>query len=264
MQGGAVWTLIKSVFSTFATECSVSQPSTSRVFEHHGHRAALVSYRGLDRSAFEPPVCPDVNLVYVGGVGNYFECTLNRAYFLSKTYYDGLHFANVWTLDHQGYSDVADLTVAIQELVQLAREDCPGVPVVAMGFSLGTGLMVDVATRIPVDALILYNAYEDPSDLFEYTSWKSWSKTLMGYELHTTENLQHIRRGPHTMPLIVYTSHQDNVILPYHGQRIVQKAKSLGGFQVLHVSENGGHSDFLHESLQLNLWTFLNRALNIR
>lgn len=263
LEGGHLWPLVKTLFNFFAYKCDVEEPMHMKEFQHHGHRAAVVQFRGPNQP-FDTEVCPSAQILQIGGIGNNMECSINRANFMAKTQQDGIRFANVYTLDHNSFGDINSLIQAIVALYDIMKADCPDVPILGLGFSLGTGLIVEAATQRCFHGLTLQNAQEHPSNLFEYTTYATQVSAMLGHDLPTRENLKKIQtcHGRKT-PLVIQTSDSDRVILPKHGKALQVSSSEMPHLHTLHVHSKGSHSQFLHQDLQLNLWTFFNEYLDL-
>ena len=276
--GSFMWDMISGVWNLMSRTCPLydeNQETDLEFFMHENHPAAKLAYHG---SIVDPKELPAINMIYIGGIGNRFECCINRAYLLSKTYYNGLRYANVFTLDHMGYSDMEDLISSIQRLVHEVKLTWPNVPVVLVGFSLGTGLLIQVALREQVDGLILFNAYEHPSDLLEKEYLRPVTDYFVGVSLDSLEGLaqlkgryhivarqskQQIQVETHTkMPVYIFTSLNDGVIMPKHGRKLAQEATKNPNLQVHYYAHPGDHSDIFHQDVLLSIFSSLDKTLD--
>lgn len=181
---------------------------------------------------------------------------------------------DVVLVDYRGYGASAgkasfpevleDVAAALDECVLRAR--ARGIPVVAIGQSLGAALLADVAAREEfrgvLAAIVLDSAFSDYRRVAREALQSGWLTWLFAWPLSFTVTGSHDpvdavpRLAP--VPLLLLHSRDDAVVGFAHGEALFAAARATACF----LPVKGPHiAAFRHESVQPYVLAFLDAAL---
>ena len=153
---------------------------------------------------------------------------------------------NLFAFDYRGFgrSDgrpgeegiYRDAEAAYRYLVDSLQ--VPPQRIVLFGHSLGTGVVTELATRVPSAALVLEAAYTSIPDVgAEAYPWLP-VRLLAGERFETIERI-----GKVTVPKLMLHSPEDEIVPFEHGRRVYEAASGAKRF----VSVRGGHAGAFSE-----------------
>jgi hypothetical protein len=153
---------------------------------------------------------------------------------------------NLFAFDYRGFGRSGgrpgehglyrDVEAAYRFLTDSLR--VPPSRIVLFGHSLGTGVVTELATRVPVAALVLEAAYTSLPDIGAVAYPWLPVRLLAGERFETIDKI-----GKVTVPTLLLHSPEDEIVPYEHGERVYEAATGEKRF----VSVRGGHAGAFSE-----------------
>ena len=149
---------------------------------------------------------------------------------------------NLFAFDYLGYGEssgtpderglYADATASYEYLTRTLR--VPPARLILFGHSLGSGVAIELASRVPAAGLIVEGAYTSVADRGQELY------PFLPITLMATQRFPSLDRIPSIdMPTLFLHSPEDAVVPYAHGRRLFEAARALKRF----VDVRGGHED---------------------
>ena len=178
---------------------------------------------------------PRGNAIFFHGNGGnlrnfvYMQERLSQAGFNAYSFdYRGYGESSGWPSEAGLYLDASAVWQAVQ-----SRERAAPSQILLVGYSLGTGVAAELATRVEPGAVLLFSPYSSMSDVVgENPDFKYYAPFLF-YSFPTLENL---KRLPGTCVLIAHGK-RDSVISFVNSQRIFAALSGRKNFKMVDDAE---------------------------
>lgn len=125
----------------------------------------------------------------------------------------------------------------------------PADRIVIHGYSLGSGVAVQLATERTARALVLEAPYTSFTDVAEWRTGTSLVRPLMRDRFDSIASIDRV-----AMPLLIVHGDRDSVIPQRFGRRLYEAARAPKRFITMPGSE---HSTLVRDGLYAHVWAFL-------